>query len=410
MSQLPSLDDVDEARTLRRTRALLLCSSLTVMAGATLAPALPAMQQSFQSLPDVALLIKLVMTLPALFIVLGAPLVGALLDRRIQATRALLVALALYGAAGTSGVLAAGSLHAILVGRALLGLAVAGLMTSGTLLASQYFQGPRLSQFMGMQAAIGGFGGVLFLLLGGLIAELGWRYAFLLYGAAFVAWPFVSRMLDEPGSPCAKAEPGASTETASGLPLPKLLLAYALALFEIAWLYLVPLHYPFFARSLEPVSSAQTGLAIAALMLVMAVVSALYKHISARATFASLHAAGLALLGVGYVALGRADSYLASYAGLAIAGLGLGLMRPNLMVWIMSFTPPPLRGRVFGGASTFFFLGQFASPLATAPSIARFGLGPTYAIAGGLALVLGTVFALGSVTRRARSPERAVAR
>ena len=55
---------------------LLVVSSLTVMASATIAPALPAMHAAFSDLPNVDLLVRLVLTIPGLFIVLGAPAAG----------------------------------------------------------------------------------------------------------------------------------------------------------------------------------------------------------------------------------------------------------------------------------------------------------------------------------------------
>jgi hypothetical protein len=53
---------------------LLLISSLTVMAGAKIAPSLPAMQEHFKDVENAALWVRLVLTLPALFIVFGSPI------------------------------------------------------------------------------------------------------------------------------------------------------------------------------------------------------------------------------------------------------------------------------------------------------------------------------------------------
>jgi MFS family permease len=64
---------------------LLLASSLTVMAGATVSPALPAMKQHFESAivdPDLrTTLVKLIITLPALFIVIGSLIAGLVVDQ-----------------------------------------------------------------------------------------------------------------------------------------------------------------------------------------------------------------------------------------------------------------------------------------------------------------------------------------
>ena len=57
---------------------LLLASSLTVMSGALVSPALPAIQASFAGdVERVELLTRMILTLPALGIVVGAPLITA---------------------------------------------------------------------------------------------------------------------------------------------------------------------------------------------------------------------------------------------------------------------------------------------------------------------------------------------
>lgn len=63
-------------------KATLLClAALTVMAGATLAPSLPALENHFVDTANSELLTRLVLTLPALFIALFAPLAGVVFDR-----------------------------------------------------------------------------------------------------------------------------------------------------------------------------------------------------------------------------------------------------------------------------------------------------------------------------------------
>jgi len=60
---------------------LLLSSSLTIMAGATIAPSLPQIQQVFANNPQSEFLTKIILTIPALFIAMFSPVVGALIDR-----------------------------------------------------------------------------------------------------------------------------------------------------------------------------------------------------------------------------------------------------------------------------------------------------------------------------------------
>ncbi len=78
---------------------LLILSALTIMAGATIAPALPAMQAHFAGVPNANLLVKLALTIVGLAIALSAPLSGILADR-FGRRPVLIGSLLLYAVAG----------------------------------------------------------------------------------------------------------------------------------------------------------------------------------------------------------------------------------------------------------------------------------------------------------------------
>ncbi len=118
---------------------LLVTSTLTVMSGATISPSLPAIQAYFADVPSADYWVRLVLTMPALFIVIGAPVAGILTDSWGR-KGLLIVSTLLYGFAGASGYVL-DTLWALLAGRALLGLAVAGIMTTVTTLFTDYYKG-----------------------------------------------------------------------------------------------------------------------------------------------------------------------------------------------------------------------------------------------------------------------------
>ena len=161
--------DQSKSNSVLTKSTLLLVSTLTVMAGATIAPSLPAMQEHFRDVNNAALWVRLVLTLPALFIVAGSLIAGVVVDR-FGRKPLLLAAAALYGMAGTSGYVLDSLFH-ILIGRAFLGLAVAGIMVTATTLIADYYSGPARAAFLGLQAAFMGLGGVVFLSLGGFLAD-----------------------------------------------------------------------------------------------------------------------------------------------------------------------------------------------------------------------------------------------
>ena len=367
---------------------LLLASTLTVMSGATISPSLPAMESHFASADNEAFWVRLVLTMPALLIVVGSPIAGQLVDR-VGRKLLLLGSAILYGLAGSSG-LVLNSLFAILAGRAFLGLAVAGVMVSATTLIADYYQGDARANFMGLQAAFMGFGGVLFLSIGGFLADLSWRYPFAIYLLAWLLVPAIALTLFEPKFDRILAD-GINRPRAR-LPVKLLALIYSAVLLQMLVFYLIPVQLPFYLKQLSRASASQAGLAIALSTLFSAIASMNYGRLKQQFSFISILAIAFALMGLGYIGIGLASNYWLVLLALIPTGIGLGFIMPNLNVWTTNEVPGELRGRALGGLTTFLFLGQFLSPIASAPISSTVGLTATYGLAGVLLVVVGAVF------------------
>lgn len=81
---------------------LLVAATMTIMANAVIAPGLPGLEAEFADMPHADLLVRLMLTMPALFIIAAAPVLEVVIDR-IGRRNVLLASLALYGLAGSSG-------------------------------------------------------------------------------------------------------------------------------------------------------------------------------------------------------------------------------------------------------------------------------------------------------------------
>ncbi len=354
--------------------ALLLTSTLTVMSGATIAPALPTMLTHFAEVPNGEFWVKLVLTMPALFIVIGAPITGLIVDRFGRKPLLIITAI-LYGLAGSSGFFL-DSLTYILIGRAFLGLAVGGIMTSVTTLIADYYVGQARTAFMGWQSGFMSFGGVVFLSIGGRVADLSWRFPFLIYLSAWAFLPLIIFCLFEPerSTPATSPLPSNPEQNppqnladqplvpkpiSTKAPVRLLGIIYGIMVLTQIVFYFVPVQLPFYLKELLQAGGSQSGLAIALGSFASTIASIFYGKLKARLDFISIIPLGFGAMGIGYVLIGFASSYIQVLGGLAISGLGFGWLMPNLTVWLSVAAPEHLRGRLLGGLTTAMFLGQF---------------------------------------------------
>ncbi len=373
---------------------LLLSSSLTVMAGATVSPALPAMKQQFESAiadPDLrTTLVKLVITLPALFIVIGSPIAGIIVDR-FGRKSLLIISAMLYGLAGSSGLYLA-DLTEILVGRAFLGLAVSGVMVSATTLIADYYAGPARAAFMGLQAGFMGLGGVLFLTLGGALAQQNWHFPFGIYLFAWLIVPLIGLFILEPSRPEPPVQ--SSAGIAPSTPIALLAIIYGLTTLSQIAFYLIPVQLPFFLSDLVKAAPSQSGMAIALCTLFSAAASLTYGKLKQRMEFITFLPIIFGLMGIGYLLIGQSSNWAQALVGLAVSGMGLGILMPNMTVWLSGAVADIGRGKALGWLSTSMFLGQFLSPIVTQPLTKSLGLGGTYALTGGILACIGLGFAI----------------
>jgi MFS family permease len=300
----------------------------------------------------------------------------------------------LYGLAGSSG-LYLESLTGILVGRAILGLAVAGVMVSATTLIADYYSGPARAAFMGLQAGFMGLGGVVFLTLGGALAQQNWHYPFGIYLMAWLIVPLIIRFISEPDRyPINGPNQVSNVVERPSLPIAVLVLIYGLTTLSQTAFYLIPVQLPFFLTQLVQASPSQSGMAIALCTLFSAVASVAYGKLKQRLEFVSFLPLIFGLMGIGYLLIGQSSYWAQVLVGLAIAGLGLGILMPNMSVWLSSIVSDETRGRALGGLSTAMFLGQFISPIVAQPLTKMMGLGQIYALTGGMLTIVALGFAV----------------
>ncbi len=361
------------------------------------APALPGLSAEFGDTPNAEFLARLTLTMPALFVALSAPIFGLLLDR-IGRRPILAVSVVVYLVSGTSGFFA-DSFIAILVGRAFLGLAAAGLMTGAVTVIADLYSGTSLNRFMGYQTAAVGLGGMLFLLVSGFLADIGWRLPFLLHLVALPVLPGVLLTIEEPRK---VAVAGVQKAAAALAPFPwrSVAVIYATAPPMMFVLSIFPIQLPFYMTSEGGASSSQVGMALALQTLTSIGAALFYTRIKARLSFQAIFVVTFVIAAMNHFILGLSPAFGVALAGMAIGGLAWGMFPPNLIVWLASSVPAAARGRSMGGLTSLLFLGQFMTPIFSQPVVDRAGLAGVFWATGGLSLLIAAGYEVATVWRR----------
>lgn len=370
-----------------RARALMIAASLTVMTAATISPALPGLERQFSQTEANALMVRLLVSAPALAVVLVVPWCGMIADRAGR-RRMLLAGLVLFVLAGSAG-LVLPTLPAILASRLCLGLALAMIMTAQSALLGDYFSGRALQQVSSAQVSARNLGGLVFILSAGLLATLGPRLPFAIYALPLLVLPFFWRVIVEPPRPAAPA-PGSAAAGGSLGPV----LGLAAGQMAVTMLFFVmPTQLPFFLAASGQGAPAMTGAALGLLMLAGGVTAPAYPWLRARLGSGGSWACGFGLMGAGFALLVAVPAQAAVFLGCAAIGAGYALSIPGFVVLSLAATPPGRRGRTGALLTGSVFLGQVLSPLLSTAALAQWGwrssgLGLA-AILGGAAAVFG---------------------
>lgn len=378
---------------------LLLVSSLTIMSMITISASLPDMTKAFSYLPNAENLVKLTLSFPALFIALTAIIAGQFIDRfgRLQLLGAALI---LYAIAGSSGYWL-DNIYLILAGRALLGICVGITMTIATTLIADYYQGKSRQKFAGLQIAVMSFGGILFVTLGGILADISWRVPFLLYLFPIVILPMTRLFLKEP-----KIEHKEKTKDNS-IKSPKIIWLVFINVM-IMWIlfFIIPVQIPFYLKSIGIEKNTLIGIAIASSTFFSVISSLSFSRIKDRLSFQQIFGIGYLLMALAFASISYGGSYGMVMVGMLLAGLGMGLMIPNANVWVMQLAPEQIRGQEIGRLTTFWFMGQFLSPIILLPFLNVISESQLYSILAYVVLGLSIGFFFFGILNK-KNPQKA---
>jgi MFS family permease len=360
--------------------SLLLVAPLGIMSGISVVSSLPLISQTFSEIPNIEFLSKLMLTIPSIVIALFAPFAGHIVDKWGR-LKPLYIGIVLFVLGGSSGFYLQ-DFYAILVGRAVLGFAVALIMTSSTTLIGDYFDEEARHKFMSKQGLAIGIGGIFFITSGGFLAQMHWSYPFAIYFIPLLFFPLLLSSLYEPKKHTHSDDPEIE---------PKLLPVYLTAFFVMVLFYVLPTQLPYLIVNTLGGKPQTIGFVIATAMTFNALTAMQYAKIKARLSYMQIYATTFTLFALGLFLISQATAISQLFYSTAFIGMAFGLLFVNTNAWFLSQVPASKRGKASGLLTSSFFLGQFSSPLLFEPIVSAYGIQILFLMVSGVSVMVALV-------------------
>ncbi len=343
---------------------LLLLSMTTMMSNVAIVTMLPHLKNHFSTLSNIEFLSRLMITLPSLAIAFLAPFMGHLVYKIGKYTAAL-GALVLFALAGSAG-LYLQTMQELLVSRFLLGIAIGILMIVTTALIGDYFSGEARHKYMGIQTLFISLGGVFFVVGGGIVADMDWRYPFGIYLIGFLLFPLVAKFLEETKTPTIQ-EDGINLNAG-------LFQIYALAFFLMLIFYILPTQMPFLIINHFGASSTLAGAIIALAFLFNGFGALSFARLKKSFDFGVIYFIGMCILALGFLLIGLVNDVRFFFFTSAVMGFGGGILMTTISAWMLARVDHKKRVKASGYLTSALFLGQFFSPVVFHLPVSFFGV------------------------------------
>lgn len=374
---------------------LLFGSPMIALVFTVVAPVLPKIAANFSGGGDAALLAQMIMTAPAIGLMLGGPLCGLLVSR-FGARPMYLVFLLAVGLLGGAELLVNNPM-VFLLDRALLGFVAAGANNAASTLIAERYEGDLRARLFGLHVAASSVIAVLAVVASGALAQsFGWRAPAVLYFSSLapaVALVALVRPAPRPDAPEPARQHGPTRIWSSW------------RFFLLTALTAIPLNLPSVQVSFQLTQDGVTNslvqsLVIAAFSVTLSIAAPLYPNARRRFGVIGAPLAALLVCGVGFVGAGLAHAPAATALCLLVSGIGAGLLNPHFGIRIAETVDPVSRGTALGVLFGAFFLGEFLSPMVMTPLRLWLGVHGAFSAVGLLLAAISTLMLARGALRR----------
>jgi MFS family permease len=361
-------------KTIQRSTkiTLLLISMMTMMSNVAVVTILPRLSEIYANVEHIAFLSRMMITLPSLAIAILAPFLGHLVYTYGK-RRSAIVGLFFFSVTGTAGLYLDG-IYAILFSRFLLGIAIAILMIVSTSLIGDYFKGEERHKFMGLQSAFVSIGGIFFIVGGGMLSDMNWRYPFAIYGIGFIILLFAMKYIIEYTYQSQVIDDEEVNH--------RLYPIYIMAFLLMAVFYILPTQFPYLMINIFHATGEKTGLIIASAFVFNAIGALSFAPLKKHFDFPTMYMLGMAIIAVGFIGISQVRSLSWFFVTAPIIGLGGGILMTNITAWLLHYAHSTKRVKATAYLTSSLFLGQFFSPILTYPVVHYFGIVDFFKVMG----------------------------
>ncbi len=330
---------------------ILSLSLVTVMSGAAVAPALGAIADYFSKTDS--LLIKLIITLPSLFIIFTS-LLFSLISNKLSSKAIAIIGLLLY-IIGGYGAGFVNNIYLLLAFRSILGIGVGLIMPLSTGLIAYFFDKNEQSKLMGYSSAMNNLGGIIAMVLSGYLLSLNWRYSFAIYLLGLFVVIMVIRILP-------KAE---LNRTKNGIDIKSIhkIAPYVSVMFIIMVIfYTMPSNFSMIMTAENLIPSSFIGL-LMSVQNITAFITGLALSVIVKKVgrYTKYFAAGM--LALSFLSLSFTGYVVTVILGLIALGIGLGILVPVMNAQISLHVDKEQMTSAMSIMSAMLYLGQFLSPI-----------------------------------------------
>ncbi|STQ86847.1 MFS transporter [Helicobacter muridarum] len=355
--------------------ALFSASTMTILGAALITPALPAIAKDFSNTPHIEILSGLMLTIPALFVMIFSPIAGVLMDKYTK-LRFLYPAMIVWVVAGMSGALCE-SIYTLIATRCVLGIAGAFVSVGVNALLGDYYAlgAGRRERALSMQGFVMSAGGAILTMLSGYLTNYAWQYAFLVYGSGIIIIALCVIFLFEPRTKKTKETiTKDSTNNKAKTSYKALFPVYFIGFFIMVAYYLAGIEFPHYIGDVLGLEPKYIGLAMALPTLSFGIFSFFYKNIAKFLSIKLIYIVALCIESLAFFLVFLVQDFYVTAFSLFCFGIVGGLIVTNNSNYLFALSLSTNRAKLYAILASCTFFGQFITPLLATPISLSIGL------------------------------------